>query len=201
VSAPYRVELLGGHDRAAFVSGQELLDRYIWQQATQDVRRGMARVYVLVEVSTGTVAGYYTLSNDAIEAASLPSEITKRFGRYPSLPATLLGRLALDRRYQARKIGGVLLRNVLRKAPEVSEDIASCGVVVDAIDDAARALRALRVRAVPRKRVQTFHCYGDRPQAPVARVPRGALITVPLSSCATPLSKGTVMKTIPVTIG
>jgi len=138
VSAPYRVESLGGHDRAAFVSGQESLDRYIRQQATQDARRGMARVYVLVEVSTGTVAGYDTLSNYAIEAASLPSEITKRFGRYPSLPATLLGRLALDRRYQARKIGGVLLRNALRKALEVSEDIASCGVVVDAIDDAAR---------------------------------------------------------------
>jgi len=138
VSAPYRVEPLGGHDRAAFVSGQESLDRYIHEQATQDVRRRMARVYILVDAATDTVAGYYTLSNYAIEAASLPVEITKRFGRYPSLPATLLGRLALDQRYQARKVGGVLLRNALQNGLEAAERIASCGIVVDAIDDSAR---------------------------------------------------------------
>jgi len=138
VSAPYRVEPLGGHNRAAFVSGQESLDRYIREQATQDIRRHIAHIYVLIDVSTETVAGYYTLSNYAIEAASLPADITKRFGRYPSLPATLLGRLALDQRFQARKLGGVLLRNALRKGVEMSERIASCGIVVDAIDEAAR---------------------------------------------------------------
>jgi len=138
MSAPYRVEPLGGHDRTSFTCGRTSLDRYIREQAGQDTRRRMARVYVLVDVSTETVAGYYTLSNYAIEATSLPPEITKRFGRYATLPATLLGRLALDRRYQERKVGGVLLRNALKKSLEVSEQIASCGVVVDAIDDDAR---------------------------------------------------------------
>lgn len=134
----YRVEPLGGHDRALFTSGQESLDRYIRQQADQDVRRRMARVYVLIDVVSGLIAGYYTLSNYAIELVALPSVITQRLGRYPSLPATLLGRLALDQRYQARKLGGVLLRNALKKSLEVSEEIASCGVVVDALDDDAR---------------------------------------------------------------
>jgi len=138
VNDPYRVEPLGGHDRAAFMSGKESLDRYIREQAGQDVRRRMARVYVLIDVGSGVVAGYYTLSNYTVEPAALPSVIPQRLGRYPSLPATLVGRLALDQRYQARKLGGVLLRNALKKSLEIAEEIASCGVVVDAIDDDAR---------------------------------------------------------------
>jgi len=98
----------------------------------------MARVYVLIDVGSGAVAGYYTLSNYTVEPAALPSVIIHRFGRYPALPVTLLGRLALDQRYQARKLGGVLLRNALKKSLSVAEEVALCGVVVDAIDDDAR---------------------------------------------------------------
>lgn len=138
MSAPYRVEPLGDHERGSFTCGKESLDRYLRQQAGQDVRRNLARVYVLVEVATGTVAGYYSLSSYSIEAAALPTDIARRFGRYNVVPATLIGRLALDHRYQGRKLGKVLLRDALKKSLDASHSVASCGVVVDALDDDAR---------------------------------------------------------------
>lgn len=138
MQAPYRLELLGKHDRTAFDCGQDSLNRYLREQAGQDLRRRMASVYLLIDSSTEAVLGYYTLSNYSVEASSLPEGITKRFARYTSLPATLLGRLALDRSVQGRHIGGVLLINALKKSREVAEQIASCGVVVDALDAPAR---------------------------------------------------------------
>ncbi|MGO6669388.1 hypothetical protein ACCS43_29205, partial [Rhizobium ruizarguesonis] len=51
-----RVEVLGAqHDRSAFESGVEPLDRYFRVQAGQDARRNMAAPFVLV-LSDGAVA-------------------------------------------------------------------------------------------------------------------------------------------------
>jgi GNAT superfamily N-acetyltransferase len=61
----------------------------------------------------------------------------KRLPRYPLVPATLLGRLAIDRREQGRGYGRFLLADALRRA--VRSEIASFAVVVDAKGDAARS--------------------------------------------------------------
>ncbi len=139
MSALYRVELLSQtHDRAAFACGNETLDRYFSQQAGQDVRRGLAVVYVLADVVTGTVAGYYTLSATSIEFGALTPATTKRLPRYPTLPATLLGRLARDTRYRGRGAGEALILDALKRSLDSSRHIASFAVVVDAIDKDAQ---------------------------------------------------------------
>jgi GNAT superfamily N-acetyltransferase len=139
-SEQFRVEPLApGHDRTTFDCGVEALDRYVRQQAGQDVRNNLAAVFLLVDVDAGSIVGYYTLSATAIQATSLPPEVTKRLARYPVLPAVLLGRLAVDRRYQGRGFGGVLLVNGLRRAFAQREQIGAMAVIVDAKDDAARA--------------------------------------------------------------
>ena len=127
------------HDRAAFSSGVEPLDRYLWTQATQDMRRNVAAVFVLVERVTGHLAGYYTLAATAIEPADLPAELTRRLPYYEVFPATLIGRLAVDRRYQGRKLGAALLADALRRGYENRQIVAAMAVVVDAKDEAARS--------------------------------------------------------------
>lgn len=140
MSEAYRVEPLGKfHDRAAFSCGNAELDRYFREQATQDQRRGVAAAYVLIDVSTGNIAGYYTLSATAVEPRGLPPGTFRRLPSYPTLPATLLGRLARDLRYRGSGVGQRLLADALARSLRVSQEIASIGVVVDAIDDAARA--------------------------------------------------------------
>jgi hypothetical protein len=58
------------HDRAAFSCEQESLDRYLKEHATQEVKKRVAAVYVLTPDGK-TIAGYYTLSQYAIEAGEL----------------------------------------------------------------------------------------------------------------------------------
>lgn len=140
MAAPYRVELLGPtHDRTTFTCGNDTLDRYFRQQASQDVRRSLTVVYVLVDSVTSVVAGYYTLSATAIEFAEFAPAVTKRLPRYPTLPATLLGRLARDTRFRGRGAGEALILDALKKSLDASRHVASFAVVVDAIDDEARA--------------------------------------------------------------
>ena len=135
-SSEWAIEPLGSHhNRADFSSGNASLDRYLKEQAGQDLRRGCATPFILTPRRGDTaVLGYYTLSSYGIDVGDLPSSVAKRLPRYPLIPATLLGRLAVDRRYQRQGIGEFLLMDALHRALEQSAEIAAAAVVVDAID-------------------------------------------------------------------
>jgi len=131
-----RVEVLGPqHDRASFESGVEPLDRYFRTQAGQDARKNMAAPFVLV-LPDGAVAGYYTLSSTAVNVGDWPAQTVRKLPRYPLIPATLLGRLAVDRRHQGNGHGRFLLADALFRS--VQSEIASFAVVVEAKDESAR---------------------------------------------------------------
>ena len=135
----YRVEPLGaGHDRASFHSGVQELDRYLHEQAGQDARRKVATPFVLVD-SSGTLVGYCTLSAYGIRLAEFPETIAKNLPRYPLLPATLLGRLAVSISCRGRHLGSYLLMDALYRSWKNTSQVASVGVVVDALDENARA--------------------------------------------------------------
>ena len=131
-----RVEPLGPHhDRSSFTSGVEPLDRYLRTQAGQDARKNLAAPCVLV-LPNGAIGGYYTLSATGVKLIEFPADITRKLPRYPLVPATLLGRLAVDHNYRGRGYGRFLLADALFRA--VRSEIASFAVVIDAKDDAAR---------------------------------------------------------------
>lgn len=128
------------HDRAAFSCEHESLNRYLRELASQEIKKRVAAVYVLTPDGR-TIAGYYTLSQYAIDAGDLPSETAHklRVPKYEKLPATLLGRLARSREFKGQGIGEMLLVGALKRALEHSRHIASLAVVVDAKDEKAAA--------------------------------------------------------------
>ena len=131
------IEPLGGHDRASFYCGVRELDDYIRQQASQDARRRVAAPFLIVD-REGRILGYYTLSAYGLRASELPADLARRLPKYPLIPATLLGRLAISRDYKGRGLGGLLLMDALRRSWKNSAQIASVGVLAEAIDDEAR---------------------------------------------------------------
>lgn len=135
----YAIEPLGQHDRANFCCGVEALDNYLQHQAGQDARKYVAASFVLVDRSADRIAGYYTLSALSISAGDLPPQIKQKLKlpKYPVLPATLLGQLAVDRNYRSRGLGELLLMDALRRAWR--SEIASMAVIVDAKDESARS--------------------------------------------------------------
>ncbi|HEY6323877.1 MAG TPA: GNAT family N-acetyltransferase [Thermoanaerobaculia bacterium] len=131
-----RVEpLTSSHDRSEFESGVEPLDRYFRVQAGQDARKNMAAPFVLL-LPDGTIGGYYTLSSTSVQLAELPARTVRKLPRYPLVPATLLGRLAVDRRQQRKGYGRFLLADALYRVAR--SEIASFAVIVDAKDESAR---------------------------------------------------------------
>ena len=109
-----KIEPLGKkHDRAAFSCGKEKLDRYFREQASQDARRHIAAPFVAVHEERETVLGYYTLSAFAVELGSLPEATVTRLPHYPLVPATLLGRLAVDQTQKGGGLGEFLLTDEL----------------------------------------------------------------------------------------
>ena len=138
VVSSYRIELLREHTRTAFRCGQEALDRYLKEQATQDARKGVATPYVLVKPPASDILGYYTLSSGSIKLGDLPEAVAKELPRYPLVPVTLLGRLALHEDQHRKGLGEHLLMDALYRCVEVARQIASYAVIVDAIDADAK---------------------------------------------------------------
>ena len=131
--------LASHHDRADFTSGADALDRYLKTQAGQDARKHVAAPFVLVGAD-GRIVGYYTLSATAVPTGDFPAETTRKLPRYPLIPATLLGRLAVDRRRRGQGHGRFLLADALHRA--FRSEVASFAVIVDAKDDDARRFYA-----------------------------------------------------------
>jgi GNAT superfamily N-acetyltransferase len=130
--------LRGNHNRSDFACGNQSLDRYLKEQAGQDLRRGCATPFVLVsDRSDGKIHGYYTLSSYGIDVGELSIAVAKKLPRYPLIPATLLGRLAVDRNLHGQGIGEFLLMDALHRALVQSVAIAAAAIVVDAIDEEA----------------------------------------------------------------
>lgn len=135
---PYRIEPLGSkHNRAAFSCGVEALDRYLERQAGQDVRKRVAAVFVLTPDGQ-RIAGYYTLSAHVVSLGDLPAKVARKLPRYPNVPATLLGRLAVSTHFRGQGIGELLLLDALRRVLANTREIASAMIVVDAKDENAR---------------------------------------------------------------
>lgn len=124
------------HDREAFDCRSAPLNRYLREQAGQDMRRRVAACFVAV-AEDGRIAGYYTLASASVLLADLPDGVSKKLPRYPTVPTVRLGRLAVDHACQGQGLGGALLADALERA--IRSEVASWAMVVDAKDDAATA--------------------------------------------------------------
>ena len=116
-----------------FDCGEEALNNYILKQAKQDMKRHVCATYVLLEDSS--LLGYYTLSSTIIhldQLSGIDGVMAKKLPKYPYLPATLLGRLAVKSETKGKGYGQLLLVNALTRAYVNSSVIGSIAVVVDA---------------------------------------------------------------------
>lgn len=113
------------------------LDAYIKTQVSQDIKKKLAVCFVLLDSDQETIIGYYTLSNASIPYENVPENLKKKYPRsYDHIPATLLGRLALDKNFKGQGIGAKLLMDALKRSLQVSEThLGSVAVIVDPLDD------------------------------------------------------------------
>jgi predicted GNAT family N-acyltransferase len=125
------------HIRTDFCCGEASLDAYLQKQASQDVKKRVSTVLVLTDAPNLNVLAYYTLSAYAVRISALDETFAKRLPRYPVLPATLLGRLAVDAEQQGRRLGELLLIDALKRSLAAASQVASLAVIAEALDERA----------------------------------------------------------------
>lgn len=133
----FRVAALSSaHDRAGFSSGVAPLDRYLRELATQDIRRRVSNCFVALDEGD-VVAGYYTFAATSLPLTELSPEERRRLPRYALLPAGLIGRLAVDQRFQGRRLGAALVMDAATRA--AGSDPAIFALIIEVKDERAAA--------------------------------------------------------------
>lgn len=124
-------------DSTGFQCGQTALDDYIRRYASQDVRRGIARVFIATpDPLPNQLAGFFSLSAGSVSASTLPESIRRKLPNYP-VPVALMGRLAVDKRFQGQGLGSILLADACLKVAQASRVLAVAGIIVDTKDESA----------------------------------------------------------------
>ena len=127
------------HKKSTFCSGKAMLDDYLQKQASQDVRRKLAACFVIVDKETNLIKGYYTLANNSIPLTLVPQDLQKQLPKsYISIPTILLGRLAVEKKFQGNGTGKLLLIDALKRSYTLSKNIVSFAVIVDPLDQDAK---------------------------------------------------------------
>lgn len=136
MAARFVIEALAAkHDRKGFSCGVFALDRYLREQASQDIKRRAAMCYVARETDSGKVAGYYTLSAGGVALKDMPEDVVRRLPRYPVVPVARIGRLAIDTAFQGHRLGAALLWDAADRA--LRAEMGVFALAVDAKDEQA----------------------------------------------------------------
>ncbi len=119
------------HDRAGFDCGDAELNRWLQQLARQHRDKGLSSTFVAVDgESAAAIHGYYALSVAELVNIDLPAKLAKRLPR--RVPVFRLGRLAVSRQWQGRRIGELLLFDAIARCSRAAGEVGGVGLVVNA---------------------------------------------------------------------
>ena len=133
----YHLELVQrSSPRKKFDCGQERVNDWLRSKAFQHQEKHLSVTKVLLVEHD--IAGFYTLATGQIEFSDLPTDVVRQLPKR-ALPVAVLAWLGVDQRHQGRKLGDRLLAQALRDCFEAGQTFAFIAVVIDCIDDAAKA--------------------------------------------------------------
>jgi GNAT superfamily N-acetyltransferase len=120
---------------ASFLSGEPTLDDWLRSRALDNGYLGASKTYVACEAGSGRVVGYYALSMGQILNSEATGPMRRNMPR--QIPAVMLGRLAVDRNWHGRGLGGALLQDAVRRSERAAQEVAARLLIVHAISPAA----------------------------------------------------------------
>lgn len=144
LSAP--APLAADHEIEQFNSGTVPLDGWLKRRARQNEAAGASRSYVIAEGRR--VIGYYSLAAGSVLHSTATGRVRRNMP--DPVPAALLGRLAIDQRWQGRGLGSALLRDAVLRV------IGAAGTI---------GVRALLVHAISEEAKSFYEHWGFRPSA------------------------------------
>lgn len=84
------------------------LNNFIKNDALRQKNEGWNTTYVATEIGSKKIIGFFAISQDSI---SIDSKTRKKLGKpYCDIPAIKIGRFAVDKRYQRKGIGQIIMK-------------------------------------------------------------------------------------------
>lgn len=130
-------KLQRSHARKAFFSGQASLDDWLRTKALQHQEKHLSVTSVLLD-DVQSIAGYYTLATSQIDFSDLPAELAKSLPKR-LVPVAVLAWLGVAQLQQGKGLGKRLLAQALVDCHAAGQTFAFVAVILDCIDDAAKA--------------------------------------------------------------
>ncbi len=118
-----------------FDSGEPVVDDWLKRHAAKNEASGASRAFVVCDAGR-RVAGYYALATGAVTRADAPGA-TRRNMPEP-ISVLVLGRLAVDRRWQGKGVGRGLLRDAILRTLIVAQYAWVGALLVHALSPEAR---------------------------------------------------------------
>jgi GNAT superfamily N-acetyltransferase len=133
LSAPQ--PLAADHRTEGFSCGEASLDEWLRRRALVNQTTGASRTFVVTN-DQGQVLAYYALAAGAVSRQEPPGSIRRNMPE--PIPVMVLARLAVDQRLQGRQVGGALLKDALRRAAAVAQNVGVRALLVHALNEHAR---------------------------------------------------------------
>lgn len=134
---PEIVALSKDHDRTGFDCGVPVLNAFLKSTARQHGDKGISRTFVLTELDSRVIMGFFTLTLCEVITVKLPAAYAKKYPQH-GLPAVRLARLAVSLKHQGKRFGELLLAEAVNRTALIAAQAGVIGLFVDAKNDSAR---------------------------------------------------------------
>jgi predicted GNAT family N-acyltransferase len=131
------VPLTATHDTADFRSGEETLDTWLQERALDNMAASASRTYVICPPNSHKVIGYYAICMGQIFNQEVSGSMRRNMPR--QIPAVILGRLAIDEKWQGKGLGKELLQDAVQRSVRAAQEISARLLIVHAISANAEA--------------------------------------------------------------
>lgn len=131
------VPLTAKHDTEDFWSGETTLDTWLQERALDNMAASASRTYVICPPSSRKVIGYYAICMGQIFNQEVIGSMRRNMPR--QIPAVILGRLAIDAKWQGQGLGKELLQDAVQRSVRAAQEISARLLIVHAISASAEA--------------------------------------------------------------
>nr|WP_205830522.1 GNAT family N-acetyltransferase [Microbispora sp. CL1-1] len=125
-------------DLDGFDCGSPAQSEWLTRHALQAHASGGCRVYVVRDIGSGKVVGYYALAAGSVRLGEAPARLLKGAGRHAQ-PVVILARLGVDRAAQGIGLGRALVVDALRRVVRVADQIGVRAMLIHCESETARA--------------------------------------------------------------
>lgn len=127
-------KLNSSHQIDDFNSGSNELNEWLKRRALKNELEGASRTYVVC--ADKVVIAYYCLANGALAQTTATGRVRRNMP--DPIPVIVIGRLAVDRRWQGKGIGRALLRDAILRTLQAAEIAGIRAILVHTISEEAK---------------------------------------------------------------